>query len=200
MTDSVIRYLKDTYHPRAILLYGSYSRGDQDEYSDFDCMIIVDSKDRKHDDSVVASVQLDCFLFTAEETVSEDADVFLPAYDAKIVVDDGVGLALQNRVRQYVRKHETIEDDEKRFIRSWIRKTMRRAEKNDDEGNYRAVAFLWESLTDYCLLRDRFYFGSKQMIGWLKTNDPDGYALFHSAITNRTRDSIAAWAAHVIGK
>ena len=44
MKDTVITYLKDTYHPRALLIYGSYVRGDYDEYSDFDCMIIVDKK------------------------------------------------------------------------------------------------------------------------------------------------------------
>ena len=53
MKDTVITYLKDTYHPRALLIYGSYVRGDYDEYSDFDCMIIVDKKNKKHDNSVI---------------------------------------------------------------------------------------------------------------------------------------------------
>ena len=35
--EKIIRYLLDTYHPRSLLVYGSYARGDMDEFSDFDC-------------------------------------------------------------------------------------------------------------------------------------------------------------------
>ena len=63
---------------------------------------------------------------------------------------------------------------------------MHRVEKNDDEGNYRALAFLWESITDYFLLRDLFYFGSKKAVAYLKESDAEGYRLYHDAITDRT--------------
>ena len=198
MKEAAVEYLLNTYHPRALLVYGSYLHGDQDEYSDFDCMVIVDEKTKNHDDTVIEGVQLDCFIFTADETAAEDPDTFLTAYDAEIVMDDGVGEQLQKRVRQYVREHEKVEDSEKEFIISWIRKTMRRMQKGDDEGNYRAVAFLWESLTDYCLLRDQFYFGSKTTIQALQKNDREGYELFHRAITMKTNESILAWAKYVI--
>ena len=79
----IIDYLKETYHPRALLVYGSYTRGDRDEYSDFDCMVIVDSKEKDHDDSVIGGVQLDCFIFTAEEAAAEDTDPFLTAFDSE---------------------------------------------------------------------------------------------------------------------
>ena len=164
MKEVAVEYLVNTYHPRSLLVYGSFARGDWDEYSDFDCMIIVDEKSVKHDDTVIEGVQLDCFVFTAEETAEEDPEPFLPAYDAEILIDDGIGEQLQERVRRYVREHETIDADEKAFIISWIRKTMKRMQKDDDEGNYRAIAFLWESLTDYCLLRDLFYFGSNNTV------------------------------------
>ena len=194
----IIDYLKETYHPRALLVYGSFIRGDRDEYSDFDCMAIVDSKDRDHDDSVIGGVQLDCFIFTAEEAAAEDVDPFLTAYDSEILLDDGAGAALKERVRKYVAEHTVTEDSEKEFIRSWIRKIMRRMEKGDDEGSYRGFIFLSESLEDYCALRDIFYFGSKKTIASLKENDPQGYALFHAAAADRTDESIRAWAEHVI--
>ena len=198
MNNDVLAYLNETYHPRAVFLYGSFQRGDQDAYSDFDCALIVDEKPRKHDDTVICGVPLDCFLFTAKEAETEDPDVFLPVCDALLVQDDGIGKRLQSRVRDYVHEHERIDDEEKTFIRAWIRKTVKRAEKGDDEGHFRAVAFLWESLTDYCVLRDRFYFGSKQTIADLRQLDPDGYELFHAAITEKSLETIAAWAEHVI--
>ena len=198
MKEAAVEYLVNTYHPRALLVYGSYVHGDQNEYSDFDCMVIVDEKTKNHDDAVIEGVQLDCFIYTANETLTEDPDTFLPVYDAEILTDDGVGEQLQMRVRQYIQEHEKIDDSEKAFIASWIRKMMKRVQKNDDEGNFRAVAFLWESLTDYCLLRDLFYFGSKKTIQYLRKNDRDGYELFHQAITLKTNESILNWANYVI--
>ena len=196
-TEKIIAYLQDAYHPRSLLVYGSYTRGDMDEFSDFDCMIIVDEKNRDHDDSVVDGVPLDCFIFTAEETAAEDVDPFLTAYDSRIVFDDGTGAALKDRVRRYVDEHTVTEAGEKEFIAAWIRKTLRRMRKGDDEGSYRALLFLSESLEDYCSLRDLFYFGSKKTIALLKQEDPAGYELFHRAVTARTDDAIRAWAEHI---
>ncbi|MBQ9265002.1 MAG: nucleotidyltransferase domain-containing protein [Clostridia bacterium] len=196
--EKIVRYLQEKYAPRALLVYGSFVRGDQDEFSDFDCMIIVDTKTKNHDDSIIDGVQLDCFIFTAAEVAGDDIDTFLTAFDSTIVFDDGIGAELKKRVREYVSEHTVIEKSEKEFIASWIQKTIRRMYKNDDEGNYRAVVFLFESLTDYCFLRDIFYFGSKKTIALLKENDPRGYDLFHAAITLKTNDSIEAWGKHII--
>lgn len=194
----IIDYLKKTYDPLAIVTYGSFEDGANDEYSDFDCMVIVREKSRKHDDTVINGIPLDCFVFTAEEAANEDPDVFLTAYDGHIILDtDDIALNLKNRVRQYVEEHSVIDEEEKQFIASWIAKTMHRAEKKDDEGSFRALAFLWESLNDYFLLRDMFYFGSKKAVAYLKQKDPAAYHLYHEAVTERTNEKIALWAAYV---
>ena len=198
MENAIITYLENTYHPRALLVYGSYIRGDFDEYSDFDCMLIVDEKSAKHDSSIINGVQLDCFIFTADEALYEEPDVFLAAYNSELVIDDGTGKALRDRVRDHVHEHEKIDEAEKEFISSWFLKTINRMRKGDDEGNYRGVALLWESLADYFLLRDMFYFGSKEAILYLKQNDAKGYDLFHQAITLKSNEKITAWARHVI--
>lgn len=198
--DRIIQYLQEKYHPRALIVYGSYVRGDQDEFSDFDCMIIVDTKEKNHDDSIIDGIQLDCFIFTAGEVAADDVDPFLTVYDGQIIFDDGIGADLKERVRKYVAEHTVIEESEKEFIASWVQKTIRRMQKNDDEGNYRAIAFLFESLTDYCFLRDIFYFGSKKTISLLKETDSHGYDLFHAAITQKTNECIQAWAEHVVAR
>ena len=198
MRERIIQYLKDAYRPRAILLYGSYARGDADETSDFDCMVIADAKDRAHDDAVIDGVRLDCFIFTAQEAAEGDPDALLNAHDAELALDDGVGAALQARVRRYIRDHERMDPEEKRFIVSWIQKTLRRVQKGDDEGCFRAVALLSESLEDYFRLRDRFYFGSKRGMAALREGDPEGWALLRTALQTRTLDAIARWAERVI--
>lgn len=198
LKNKCIQYLKEQYHPRAILLYGSYARGDIEASSDFDCLLIVDAKEKDHDDRVIDQVQLDCFIFTSEETATMDPSTFLTAYDAELVWDDGLGAKLQNRVRAYVQDHKTLKASEKDFIISWIRKTLKRIKKADDEGHYRALMLLTDSLEDYFRLRDMFYFGSKAAIREIKESDPEGYALLHEALVSRTNASIEAWAAHVI--
>lgn len=197
MKESVIRYLTETYHPLAILLYGSYADGTNDETSDFDCMIIVEQKQKNHDASVVEGVPLDCYIFTEEETKEEEADTFLTVYHAQIVQDNGAGAALKRRVTEYVDSHSVIDSEEKKFISAWIRKTCRRIGKGDEEGSFRAFALMGESLADYCLLRDRFYFGSKKTIRYLKEADLEGYKRFCRAMKNRDNASIIAWLEYV---
>lgn len=195
----IFQYLKETYEPLAIVEYGSFVAGTNDEYSDYDCLVIVNNKSKRHDDSIIDGVQLDCFIFTQEEVRSEDLDAFLTVYDGNILMDtNGIAAELKERVREYVREHEKIDEEEKDIIVSWIRKTLHRAQKNDDEGNYRLLAFLWESLTEYFLLRDMFYFGSKNAVQYLKEHDKEGYMLYHNAVTDRTNAAIVQWAEHVI--
>ena len=57
--DTISRVLSQRYHPRAMIVYGSYARGDWDEESDFDCLLIADSKPCDHDGSLIEVVTLE---------------------------------------------------------------------------------------------------------------------------------------------
>ncbi len=61
-----------------------------------------------------------------------------------------------------------------------------------------ASAAAAESLEDYCLQRDRFYFGSKKTIAFLREYDPEGHALFQRAITHSGADSLRRRAEYII--
>lgn len=199
--DKIINYLKEKYNPLAIVAYGSFNDGMQDEYSDFDCMIIVKEKDKGHDDNVIDGVPLDCFIFTEDEVKSDNLDPFITIYDGNIILDtDDVALKLKNRVQIFVEEHKVTSLSDKDFIRNWITKTLKRIEKTDDEGNYRAIFLLSESLSCYCELRDIFYFGSKKTVKYLKEHDSLGYELFHKAVTSRSNDDIKDWALYIKNK
>lgn len=197
--EEILTYLKEKYAPLTIALYGSYAEGTQDEHSDFDCLLITKTKDRAHDDAVVGGVMLDCFIYTEEEIRRLNLEEFLPLFGAQLTEDTGLGAALQKRVQDYVQRHSKRAPEEKEFLRSWIRKTMRRMEKGDAEGDFRAIAFLAESLEDYDLLRDRFYFGSKKALQALRKEDASGFALFQEAISQRSNEAILAWGQYVLG-
>ena len=198
--EHILEYLKNAYHPLSILLYGSYADGTNDQTSDFDCMLIVSEKNKDHDDSTIDGVRLDCFLYTEAEAQNKPLDTFLPVYHSKIITDNGIGADLKRRVCEYIEANTATPDGEKEFLTSWIRKTIQRIAKNDDDGNMRAVSLLAESLADYCQLRDMFYFGSKKTIRYLKENDARGDALFHDALTRRSNDAIIKWAEYIIKK
>lgn len=194
----IIAYLKENYDPLTIAVYGSYADGTYDPYSDFDCLLIVKSKDRMHDDTIIDGVLLDCFLYSEQEMEQENIETFIPLYDAKLVYDTGMGQAVQSKVRNYVQSHSMHNPEEKHFLVSWIKKTLKRMEKSDTEGHFRAIAFLAESLEDYCILRDRFYFGSKKTIRFLQEEDVQGFLLFRKAITIRSNEAIMEWAKYIL--
>lgn len=196
--ERILEYLQNTYNPISILLYGSFADGTNDQTSDFDCMLIVSEKGKNHDDAVIDGIQLDCYIFTEDELQSKNIDTFLTAYNCSIVLDNGIGAELKRRVHNYVEENTNTSKEEKDFLISWIQKTVVRIAKNDDEGNMRAVSFLAESLMDYHILRDIFYFGSKKAIHYLKKEDAEGYALFHSAVTLRSNDAIIKWAEYIV--
>lgn len=194
----IITYLKERYNPLTLAVYGSYTDGTNDEYSDFDCLLIVKSKDRAHDDTIVDGVPLDCFLYSEQEIEQENIETFLPLYEAKLVYDTGMGQAVQSRVRNYVQSHTVHDPEEKHILVSWIKKTLKRMEKPGEEGHFRAIAFLAESMEDYCFLRDRFYFGSKKTIRYLQEEDEQGFLLFQKAITARSNKAIREWANYIL--
>ena len=196
--EQILEYLKNTYSPVSILVYGSFADGTNDETSDFDCMLIVSEKERNHDDAIINGIQLDCFIFTEDELQGEKTETFLTAYNSHIVVDNGIGAELKRRVHDYVEKNSNTPKEEKDFLTSWIQKTILRITKNDDEGNMRAISFLAESLLDYHTIRDMFYFGSKKAIASLRKMDAEGYTLFHNAVTLRSNEAIIKWAEYII--
>lgn len=199
--DKIINYLKEKYNPLAIVTYGSFNDAMQDEYSDFDSMIIVKEKDKGHDNNVIDGVSLDCFIFTEEEVRSDNLDPFITIYDGSIILDtDDVALKLKKRVQGFVEEHKFTSLGDKDFIRNWITKTLKRIEKTDDEGNYRAIFLLSESLSCYCELSDIFYFGSKKTVKYLKEHDSLGYELFHKAVTSRSNEDIKNWALYIKNK
>lgn len=198
LKEDVYRYLVDTYNPKAVLFMGSYMDGTADEFSDFDCAIIVPSKTHARDESVIDGVMLDCDIYSVEEVLTEEpATNALKCHDAEIVLDDGIGMIFMAKVKLKLEEIRVTTPEEKQQIRCWMEKTSKRSFMADDNGNFRAVMLLWESLPYYFMLRDIDYFGGKKAIRYLMQNDPKGYALLHKALETKDPYDIKAWSDHV---
>lgn len=197
-TKEIIHYLEETYRPTTIFIYGSYNNGRLDPSSDFDSLIIVDKKDKSHDNSIINGILLDCFIYTKDEIENKDIDLFLPLYDALIIKDDGLGRKLKNKVRKFLDFKSKISEEEKNFLRNWIKKSIERIKKDDDEGKFRAIYFLADSLELYFELNSMVYLGSKKAIAFLKEKDAKAYDLFSKALKSRTNEDIILWANFLI--
>ena len=89
------------YEPEKIILFGSYARGDQDEYSDIDLILIKKTDTRFIQRQIEAlshvssKVRLDPIVYTPEEFLSmiESENPFIEQVlkDAKILYEDTTG-------------------------------------------------------------------------------------------------------------
>ena len=87
-TEKIVGYLKKTYQPDAVIVYGSFADGSANLNSDFDALIIA-GKEKAHDSSIVDGVVLDVFVYPAETFSADyDPEEFVQVWDGKIVLDE----------------------------------------------------------------------------------------------------------------
>ena len=191
----IISHIESKYEPLCIVLYGSYADGTFNAQSDFDCLIITQSKDAAHDSSVIDGVQLDLFIHTQSEVDEIDC---IPLFDAKVIKDTGnIAAELVQKARNLVANSSKKSNGEKQALRAWLHKMLARAKNDDADGLYRRHWLLTDALEIYFDLRDRFYFGPKKAIAALRHENEAGFALFTAALSGGY-DDVAAWVAHVI--
>ena len=108
--EKIIAYLKQTYHPLSILIYGSYRDGTQNLNSDFDALVISGSHDVFHDTGFLDGIQLDVFVYPESYFEKEyDCDAFLQILDAEVILDtENKGANLKNQVVSYINGKYTL--------------------------------------------------------------------------------------------
>lgn len=85
--DAILDYLTNTYHPLAMIGYGSYANGTQNAQSDFDVLLICRSCPCRHDGRVIDGVRLDAVLRTPQELLDENAPQdLITVYDGVILL------------------------------------------------------------------------------------------------------------------
>ncbi len=134
-TDKIIDYLKKTYQPESIIVYGSFADGSANLNSDFDALIIA-GKEKLHDSSFVDGVVLDVFIYPPDQFLSEyDPAEFAQVWDGKIILDkNGMGGWLKKNVLDYI-EHiplKTAKDVSQEI--KWCEKMLLRTMRGDVEG------------------------------------------------------------------
>lgn len=193
--EKIIAYLKQTYHPLSILVYGSYRDGTQNLNSDFDALVISGSHDVFHDTGFLDSIQLDVFVYPESYFEKEyDCDAFLQILDAEVILDtENKGANLKNQVVSYVQNlpHKTDEEIQKGV--DWCVKMLARAQRGDAEGAFRWHWVLTDSLEIFCDKLHRLYLGPKKTLKWMETEYPQAFALYKKALTDFSLESLSGW-------
>lgn len=180
--EKVKKYLKQKYNCHSIILYGSYSRGDITDESDLDIVCFSDITEDKNDIESFEGKQLDVWIYKTEKMGNPEQ--FLRVNKGKILLNDkGLADEFLSEIKNiFDNGPKKLSNEEKEFLKGWLRKMYLRSNKNDIEGDYRFHWMLKDSLEIYFELKGLWYLGSKKAISWLSKNDEIAYNLFKNAL------------------
>ena len=198
ITDKIISYLKETYQPNAIITYGSFADGSENENSDFDALIIADHE-KKHDSSVIDGIILDVFIYPTELFRSEYEPMeFVQICDGIIVIDkNGIADHLQKRVRSYIESAPKKTVDEIREEIRWCEKMILRTMRKDAEGYYRWHWVLFDSLEIYCDIKGLYYYGPKKALRLMEQTDEEAFRKYSKALKIFEQEHLSDWISYL---
>ena len=193
-TDKIIDYLKKTYQPESIIVYGSFADGSANLNSDFDALIIA-GKEKLHDSSFVDGVVLDVFIYPPDQFLSEyDPAEFAQVWDGKIILDKNgmCGLRKKN-VLDYI-EHiplKTAKDVSQEI--KWCEKMLLRTMRGDVEGYYRWHWLLCDSLEIYFDIKGIHYYGPKKALHFMEESDSEAFHIYSKALLEFNQEGLSDW-------
>ncbi len=192
--DIIIRYLKETYQPDAIIVYGSFSDGSANKNSDFDALVIAGHR-KEHDSSVVDGTPLDVFIYPMDTFQSEyDPEEFVQVWDGIIILDkNSVAEHLQKRVLEHIEHKPHKTDVEILQEIEWCKKMVSRTFREDAEGYFRWHWVLFDSLEIYYDIKHIYYYGPKKALRQMEISDTEAFQLYSRALKEFDRSFLLEW-------
>ena len=196
--ERILDYLKNTYQPDAIIVYGSFADGSAGKNSDFDALVMADHE-KMHDASVIGGTVLDVFVYPAETFRSDyDPERFVQIWDGTIVLDkNGAAGRLQKRVLDYIAHIPPKTAEEIRQEIGWCEKMVSRTLRGDAEGYYRWHWVLIDSLEIYFDVKGRYYCGPKKALRLMEKTDTEAFEVYSRALSDFKGETLSAWIAYL---
>lgn len=193
-TEKIMDYLKKTYQPDAVIVYGSFADGSANLNSDFDALVIA-AEEKTHDSSVVDGVVLDVFVYPAKTFSTDyDPEEFVQVWDGKIVLDEhGIAGQLKAKVLDYIEHLPKKTATEVAQEVEWCEKMLLRTMREDVEGYYRWHWVLCDSLEIYFDIKGLHYYGPKKTLRLMEKSDAEAFGLYAKALREFDRESLSAW-------
>ena len=197
--EQILRYIQETYDPLSIILYGSYADGTNGLNSDFDALVITTNHEQFHDTSFVDGVPLDVFVYPARYFESSySCEDFVQIFDGRIVADSGgIGKALQETVRAYLKNRPSKTGAELQADIDWCVKMSARAKRCDCEGLFRWHWLLIDSLEIFCDIMHQPYLGPKKALKWMEKTHPEAFDRYEKALQNFRLDDLDEWIGYI---
>ncbi|MBC7691405.1 MAG: nucleotidyltransferase domain-containing protein [Methylotenera sp.] len=182
------RDLTEKYGCHTVILYGSRSRGDFTEKSDYDLMGIRSGGEAVRDARIIQSADgtgkyLDAFIYPENAFTGKEKD-YLRIREGKVLVQrDSYADELLAKINQAFRQGPTpltLSEDQERRV--WLQKMVGRSSRGDLEGNYRRAWLQMALLEEYFAFRNHWYLGPKESFTWLAEHDRSTHALFEAAL------------------
>ena len=197
--EPIIEYIKQTYNPLSIILYGSYANGTNNLNSDFDALVISHDHEQFHDTSFVNGIQLDVFVYPASYFSGNfDCNDFIQIFDGKIIADSKEqGKMLQSKVLSYLKNRPQKTKEEIDAGVDWCSKMLARAKRCDTEGMFRWHWVLVDSLEIFCDIMHQPYWGPKKSLKWMEEHHPAAFACYQSALMENNVKSLERWISYI---
>ena len=195
---SIIDYIMNTYHPDAVIVYGSFADGTATVHSDFDALVIADHP-AGHDASQIGGTTLDVFVYLPETFRSDfDPEDYLQILDGIILLDNsGIAGQLQSQVQDYVKHLPQKSGEEIRQAVAWCEKMLSRTQRMDPEGCYRWHWLLCDSLQIYCDVMRQYYPGPKKALRRMAQGDAESFRIYSRALEEYDRNLLSEWIARL---
>lgn len=192
----ILNYLKKTYDPETIIVYGSFADGTQNRYSDFDGLLLADTDKSVHDTTIVGDTVLDVFVYP-QSTVFAMEDVTRLHFGKLLLDKNGKGQHLMEQVRRYIHEQPSKSDEQIHEELTWCDKMLARVRRGDAEGYYRWHWLLYDSLEFYCDIRKKFYFGPKKSLRMMERVDSEAFAYYSRALQAMDLEALEQWVCYL---
>jgi hypothetical protein len=181
--DQAVYELTVKHGCHTVILYGSRSRGDFTDESDYDLAGFRDSGPGLRDARLLNGKYLDAFIYPHAETEGHEKN-FLHLRNGTVLTEQKeYGTNLLERIEQVFKAGPSVlSEDEKAALRVWIRKMLKRSTQGDVEGDHRRAWLQFELLQIYFQLRNLWYLGSKESLDWISRHDPAAFEAFKKAL------------------
>ena len=197
--EQILRYIQETYAPLSVILYGSYADGTNNLNSDFDALVITADHEQFHDTSFVDGIPLDVFVYPARYFESSySCEDFVQIFDGRIITDSGgIGKALQETVRAYLKNLPSKTSAELQADIDWCVKMSARAKRCDCEGLFRWHWVLIDSLEIFCNIMQQPYLGPKKSLKWMEKAHPEAFDRYKKALQHFWMDDLNEWIGYI---
>ena len=191
----ILEYLLQTHNPRAIIITGSYADGTYNEASDFDCWLIGRDESRAyHDTSIVNGIQLHAEIYPLSHLMHLPMRMIEFFIDVIIAHDpDGAAAEFMNHVQKELACDPCMRPEKKAQTMAYLEKMLRRASRQDFNGDLRGHLMLFQSVEYWCDFSDRIYQGSKKTLRMMEKTDPKSAAILRRAMRSFDPADMQAW-------